>query len=63
MEYECPNCGFVTPIKGEVSDPTFQPEAGYVYTEYCCPNCDLILFITREEEKEEAPQGPHIYLY
>lgn len=53
MEYECAECdGFVTPIKEEVSDTNFQPEAGYVYTEYCCPNCDLILLITREEEKE-----------
>lgn len=52
MEYECPECGFVTPIKGEVSTPEFKPEERYTYTEYYCPSCDTILLITREVKKE-----------
>lgn len=52
MDIDCPECGWITPTKGEISSPSFRPEEKYLYTEYTCPNCKTIVFTTRELKRE-----------
>ena len=47
-EVECPECGYIKPADGPVSDPNFEPEEGYEYKEYVCLTCTTVLLTVRK---------------